>query len=356
MNKQAVIVVNPGSTTTKIAFYSTEGELFSENICHPQNELQQFERIADQLDYRLAQLHPIIDTFLENNELEIVGLVGRGGIVKPIDGGTYLINEEFLRDARSAEYGEHASNLGSLIVYELKGVFQLKECYTVDPVSTSRISDVARISGVPGIERDGRAHTLNIKMTARKIARKLDLPFNEATAVIAHLGGGISIGLVQGGSLVDVNDGLLGMGPFSPNRAGSLPIRGIMKMCYSMPEPKVRKLFSQDSGFKAYLGTEDLRDVLELVDNGDTKAKLIYDAFVYQVAKEIGACFAASKSMAKAIGITGGIAHSKRFVADLESYVGEMTNFFVFPGESEMEALAQGFFRVYNGEENALKY
>ncbi|PLX22395.1 MAG: butyrate kinase [Salinivirgaceae bacterium] len=356
MNNQAVIVINPGSTSTKLAFYNTEGELFSENIIHPQDELQEFERIADQLDYRLAQILPIIEPYLEKNNLQIIGAVGRGGIVKPVDGGTYRVNEDFLIDARSGEYGEHASNLGSLIVNELKEVFQLKECYTVDPVSTSRISEVAKISGVPGIERSGRAHPLNIKMTVRKIARKLELPFNEVTAVVAHLGGGISIGLVQGGALVDVNDALLGMGPFSPNRAGALPIRGIMKLCYSKPEAEVKKLFSQNSGLKAYLGTEDLRDVLKMVDDGNEKAKLIYEAFVYQVAKEIGAYFAASKSSAKAIGITGGIAYSERFVADLESYVGSLTKFFVFPGESEMEALAEGFYRVYNGEEEALEY
>jgi butyrate kinase len=138
MNKQAVIVINPGSTSTKIAFYSDADELFSENICHPQEELQQFERMADQLDYRLAQILPIVETFLEKNELQVIGLVGRGGIVKPINGGTYRINDDFLNDARSGEYGEHASNLGSLIVNELKDVFQLKECYTVDPVSTSQ--------------------------------------------------------------------------------------------------------------------------------------------------------------------------------------------------------------------------
>ncbi|ALO16501.1 putative butyrate kinase 2 [Salinivirga cyanobacteriivorans] len=356
MQNKVIIVINPGSTSTKIAFYNREGELSSSNISHPQSELQQFEKIADQLDYRYQKIKPYIDGYISDHTVEVIGLVGRGGIVKPINGGTYRVNAEFLQDARSGQYGEHASNLGSLLVHKLKGEFSLPECYTVDPVSTSRLSEVAKISGVPGIVRDGRAHTLNVKMTARKLSKMYKVPFAESDFVVAHLGGGISIGLVSGGRIVDVNDGLLGMGPFSPNRAGALPLRGVMKLCYSKPEAEVKKLFSQNSGLKAYLGTEDLREVLDMIDKGNTKAELIYNAFVYQVAKEIGACFAASKGRAHAIGITGGIAHSQRFTDDLKKYVGRLTDYHVLPGESEMEALAEGFYRVYDGEEKVLEY
>ncbi len=354
MENEALIIINPGSTSTKVGFYNREGELSSANIDHSQSELQQFERIADQLPYRYEK----IKSYIKENihDIKVIGLVGRGGIVKPVSGGTYRINEEFLKDARSAKYGEHASNLGSLLVDKLKDEFDLPECYTVDPVSTSRLSEVAKISGVPGIVRDGRAHTLNVKMTARKLAKMYKLPFADSDFVVAHLGGGISIALVSGGRIVDVNDGLLGMGPFSPNRAGALPLRGVMKLCYSHPEAEVKKLFSQNSGFKAYLGTTDVREVLKMVDNGDQKAELIYNAFVYQVAKEIGACIAASQGSAQAIGITGGIAHSKRFTDDLKTYVGNLADYHVFPGESEMEALAEGFYRIYDAEEEVLEY
>ena len=356
MNEEVVIVINTGSTSTKIAFYTRQGELISKSISHPQNELVKFERIADQLEYRCTHVMKFIREYLSKSKVNITGVVGRGGIVKPIKGGTYRINQEFLNDAKSGQYGEHASNLGSLLVNHIKEEFGLSDSYTVDPVSTSSISQVAEISGVPGILRDGRAHTLNIKITARKIASQQGISFEKSCSVIAHLGGGISIALVTGGKIIDVNDGLLGMGPFTPNRAGSLPLRGVMKLCYSKPEDEVIKLFSQNSGFKAYLGTEDVREVLKMVEEGDKKAELIYSAFVYQVAKEIGACYAASKSKAQAIVITGGIAYNKKFNDDLKEYVGALTEFYICPGENEMEALAEGIFRVLDNKEEALEY
>jgi len=356
MNNEAVIVINPGSTSTKIAFYNRSGELFSKSIEHSQDELLKFERISDQLQYRFDHIKLFFNDYLSNAKFNVVGIVSRGGIVKPIAGGTYRINQNFIDDARSGEYGEHASNLGCLLANRLKNEFDLRDCYTVDPVSTSNISEIAKISGVPSIVRNGRAHTLNIKMTARKIALKQEIPFDESCYIIAHLGGGISIALVTGGKIIDVNDGLLGMGPFTPNRSGALPLRGVMKLCYSKSEEEVKKLFSQNSGFKAYLGTEDVREVLKRIGKGDKKADLIYSAFVYQIAKEIGAYFAASKSNAKAIGITGGIAFSEKFISDLREYVGKLTEFFIYPGENEMEALAEGIFRVLNKEEQAKEY
>ena len=210
MNKEVVIVINPGSTSTKIAFYNRQGELISKSINHSQKELAKFERMADQLEYRYTTIKAFITKYLSESDLKVIGVVGRGGIVKPIKGGTYRINQEFLNDARSGHYGEHASNLGSLLANLLKDEFKLSDCYTVDPVSTSNISPIAEITGVPEFLRDGRAHTLNIKMTARKIALKKGIPFEDSCYVIAHLGGGISIALVKGGKIVDVNDGLLG--------------------------------------------------------------------------------------------------------------------------------------------------
>jgi len=195
-----------------------------------------------------------------------------------------------------------------------------------------------------------------MKMTARKIADKQGIAFEDSNYVIAHLGGGISISLVQAGKLVDINDALLGMGPFSPNRSGAIPLRGLMKLCYSKPEKEVAALLSKNSGLKAYLGTEDLRDVLKMIEEGDEKAQLIYDAFVYQIAKEIGAYFAASACEAQAIIITGGIAFSKQFTEDLQKYVGKLTELHVYPGENEMEALAEGAFRVIDAKEVAQEY
>jgi butyrate kinase len=356
MNQETVIVINPGSTSTKVALYDRNGEIHSQTVHHEQTKLDKFVRVSDQLEYRLALISQFLDAFLQKQQLKIVGVVGRGGIVKPLSGGTYRVNQAFLDDARSGNFGEHASNLGTLIANELKNRFALNECYTVDPVSAGNMWPIAEISGVPGIVRVGRGHPLNMKMTARKIAKIQQIPFQETNYVIAHLGGGISISLVQSGKLVDINDGLLGMGPFSPNRAGALPLRSVMKLCYEKPEHEVKRMLAKNSGFKAYLGTEDLRNVIQMIDAGDKQAKLIFDAFVYQVAKEIGAYFAASKGKAQAIIITGGIAYNSLFVEALKVYVGSLTEYHVYPGENEMQALAEGAFRVIDGEEFAQEY
>lgn len=356
MTNEVVIVINPGSTSTKLSIFARNGVLESGTIRHAQKDLDPFDRISDQLDYRLKLVEEQVDDFLIDKNYNVVGIVGRGGIVKQLTGGTYRINEAFLKDAFEGTYGDHASNLGSLISHKLKDKFDLKDCYTVDPVSCGNMWPHSEISGVPEIKRVGRGHPLNMKMTARKIAKMQNIPFEETKYVIAHLGGGISISLVIGGKLVDINDGLLGMGPFSPNRAGSLPIRGIMKICYSRSEKEAKALFSKNSGFKAYIGTEDVREVIQMIKNGDEKAKLIYDAFVHQVAKEIGAYYAASKCSANAIIITGGIAYNEKFTDDLREYVGGLTEYHVYPGENEMEALAEGIFRVIDGEEEAQEY
>ena len=356
MQKQVVIVINPGSTSTKIAIYNRNGEIKSQTICHQQSELDKFNHTTDQLDYRYMMINEWLNNFLNGKDFKVVGLVGRGGIVKQLKGGTYRISESFLKDAKECTYGEHASNLGGLLADRLKSEFGLKDSYTVDPVSCGNMLPKAEISGVPGIVRDGRAHILNIKMTARKIAKKQNIPFEKTNYVIAHLGGGISVSLVQAGRLVDVNDALLGMGPFTPNRAGSLPLRGVMKLCYNKSEKEVESLFTKKSGLKGYLGTEDVREVIKMVEAGNEYAMLIYEAFVYQIAKEIGAYYVASKCKAQAIIITGGIAYSEKFNSDLRDYVGSLTEFHVYPGENEMEALAEGAFRVIDGEENAQEY
>lgn len=356
MENQVVIVINPGSTSTKLSIFNRKGELKSQSIRHSQSELDKFNRITDQLEYRYTLIKEWLTCILKEHNFEVVGIAGRGGIVKPLEGGTYRLSEAFLFDAKECKYGEHASNLGGLLADRLKGEFGLKDSYTVDPSSCDNMWPKSKISGVPEIVRDGRGHPLNMKMTARKIAKKQNIPFEESCYVIAHLGGGISISLVVAGRLVDINDGLLGMGPFTPNRAGALPLRGVMKLCYSKTEKEVEAIFSKNSGFKAYLGTEDVGTVIKMVNEGNEYAKLIYEAFVYQVAKEIGACYVASRCKAQAIIVTGGIAYNEKFNVDLQEYVGCLTEFYVYPGENEMEALAEGVFRVIDGEEDAQEY
>lgn len=355
-HKEIVIVINPGSTSTKVALYN-RSELISEHIVrHSQDDLDQFQKVTDQFDYRYKMVEAGLDEMLSKTEMDVVGVVGRGGIVKPLLGGTYRVSDNFLSDAKNGTYGDHASNLGSMLANKLAKHYDLRESYTVDPVSAGNIWDKAVISGVPSIKRNRRGHPLNMKMTARKIANQQNIKFEEAKYVIAHLGGGISIAAVDGGKIVDVNDALMGMGPFSPNRAGALPSRGIMDLCYSKPRKEVEVLLSKNSGLKAYLGVDDLRDVFKLIDAGNDKAQLIYDAFVYQIAKEIGAYHVALKCKANGVIITGGIAYSDRFISDLKEYVGCLTDYFIYPGENEMEALAEGAFRVIDGKEVALEY
>ncbi len=356
MKKEIVIVINPGSTSTKVALYDHDGQITLESIVHSQIELGKFARISQQLPFRIKAIESFLSKAINFETMNVVGIVGRGGIVKPLSGGTYQINKAFLQDASNGTYGEHASNLGCLIANKLKIKYDLTKVYTVDPVSSGNITEVAQISGVPEIKRVGRGHPLNMKMTARKIATKLDLPYDESDFIIAHLGGGISIAHVKAGQILDVNDALLGMGPFSPNRAGALPLRGLLELSKQLTEKELNNKLSKESGLKGYLGTGDLPEVMGMIDNGDEKAKLIYDAFVYQTAKEIGSYFAASKAKAQAIIITGGIANNQRFTEDLKSYVGNLTEYIVYPGENEMEALAEGIFRVIDQKEVAQEY
>ncbi len=354
--REVVIVVNPGSTSTKVALYSRRGVVWEQVLRHDPAGLSSFERVADQLDFRYGLIRPLLWEEISRRGLTVAGVVGRGGIVRPVEGGTYRVNEAFLEDARSGRYGDHASNLGTLLADRLRRELGLAECYTVDPVSVDNMWDKARISGHPDIERVCRGHPLNVKRTARRIAEQLGKPFEETRFVVAHLGGGISITVVEGGKIRDVNDALLGMGPFSPNRAGALPLRGVMRLCYTLPQEEVTRIFSSRSGLMAYLGTADLREVLHRVDEGDEKAALVYEAFVYQIAKEIGACHAALRADVDGIIVTGGIALSERFIGDLKDYVERLAPFFVVAGENEMEALAEGAFRVIDGLEVPREY
>ncbi len=226
------------------------------------------------MEYRFKTIHNKIIAVCNEKDLTIKGIAGRGGIVRPLEGGIYRINERFINDARSGKYGKHASNLGSLLADRFRRELNLEDCYTVDPVSSTRMYPKAQISGVPGIKRVGRGHPLNMRMTARKIAEKQGIRFQDSHYVIAHLVGGISVGLVEGGYITDINDALLGMGPFSPNRAGALPIRGVIKLCQKMSEEEVYEFLSKNSGLKAYLGTEDVREVLKMKKDGNRKAKL----------------------------------------------------------------------------------
>ncbi|MBU1882172.1 butyrate kinase, partial [bacterium] len=288
---------------------------------------------------------------------KLAAVVGRGGPLRPLQGGTYSINENMLADLTSAKYSNHASNLGAIIAHHISRMLHIPS-YIVDPVTVDEFSDYARISGVPEIQRKCRSHALNIKATAREAAAMIDKEVSETNFVVVHMGGGLSICALRGGFIIDVNDGLLGMGPFSPERAGALPIGALVKLCFSgefTEEELIRKL-STGSGLKGYLGTPDCVEIEKQIEAGDDQARLYYQAMLYQIAKEIGAMAVVLKGNLDGILLTGGMANSVYLTNTLKEYISFLGEVIVIAGEREMEALASGAFRVLKGQEEARTY
>ena len=351
-----VFVINPGSTSTKAAIFSKKGVIKEANIQHDVEELKKFDLVSEQFDLRFKAVEDFFKKNDDTNTMTLVAVMGRGCPLKPLEGGVYAINDKLLEDASSCKYSNHASNLGSMIAHKLGEIYNVPS-FIADPVTVDNFWDVSRISGYPTIVRKCRSHALNIKATARRDAESRGKKLEEVNYVVAHIGGGISICSLEKGNIRDVNDGLLGEGPFSPIRAGTLPINGVMDLCYSGKSRKeVEYEFSANSGFQGYLGTADFREVLKMVDEGDEKADLIYRTFVYQIAKEIGRYAAALKGNYDAILITGGIAHSERFTNDLKEYVSFLGEIRVYPGEGEMQALAESAFLAVEGKVEIKEY
>lgn len=356
MEKLRVLAINPGSTSTKIAVFDNEEQIFEKTLRHSTDEICKYEKIADQFEFRKA----VIEEALAEGGIEIKSLsavVGRGGLLKPIAGGTYKVSPEMMEDLRVGVLGEHASNLGGLIANEI-AVAAGVEAFIVDPVVVDEMNDVARISGMPEIDRKSIFHALNQKAVARRAAAEMGKRYDDVNVVVAHLGGGVSVGAHEKGRVIDVNNALDGEGPFSPERAGGLPVGDVVKLCFSgkVTLDEMKKKIKGNGGLVAYLGTNDARDVEKMIEEGNEKAKVIYEAMAYQTAKEIGACAAVLKGDVDAVVLTGGIAYSK-FIT---SYISERVSFIapvkVYPGEDEMIALAEGGLRVLRGEEAAKTY
>ncbi len=351
-----ILVINPGSTSTKIALYKNEKELFSTSIFHSTDELNQFKRISDQKEFRLQ----LVEKTLEENNISlntIDGVVGRGGLVRPIPGGTYLVNEKMIKDLQKAEWGEHASNLGGIIAFGLGKQIGVP-AYIVDPVVVDEMEPVARISGLPELERRSIFHALNQKSVARRAAHEMGKEYNEINLIVAHLGGGISVGCHRKGKVIDVNNALNGDGPFSPERAGGVPAGQLIELCFSgkYTLQELKKRLVGQGGMVAYLGTNEMPKVKERIEKGDDKAALIYEAMVYQVAKEIGSCAAVLKGKVDGIVLSGGLVYDEKFVEMIRDRVDWIAEIFVFPGEKEMEALALGCLHVLEGKEKAKIY
>lgn len=351
-----ILVINPGSTSTKVAVFRGGDEIHRQTIQHPAGELAGFTRVADQFDLRLNGITAWLDA-LPAADRAFDAIAGRGAPLKPLEGGTYLINETMLDDVRTARYSNHASNLGAMLADHFARVHDIP-AYVTDPITVDNFPEIARISGVPGIVRKCRAHVLNIKAVGWAEAAKLGRKLTEVNFVVAHMGGGISVAALAGGLIVEVNDALLGMGPFSPERAGALPVGGLVDLCYSgkYNRDEMLAVLSSKSGLAGYLGETDLRKVEERIDKGDAPAALVYDAMCYQIAKEIGAAATALKGRIEGIILTGGMANSKRLTDALTGYVRFLAPVALVPGEHEMKALAEGAIRVLTGVETVKVY
>jgi len=345
-----IIAINPGSTSTRMALFRGSEEIAEETVGHSRDELAPFDNVADQFELRMTQ----IDRWLEEVEIDkqnVIAIAGRGAPLCPLEEGVYSINDKLIDDLRTAHYSNHASNLGGLIADHLGKRYNVP-AFIVEPVTIDNFTDFARVSGLPEIKRRSRAHALNIKEVCRREAEKMGKNSDQINFVAAHMGGGISVAAVEKGLIIDVNDGLLGMGPFSPERAGALPIGALIDLCYSgkYTEAELVRRLSVESGLKGYLGVADLREVEKMIDNGDEKAELYYGAMIYQIAKEIGMCAAVLKGDFESIIFTGGMANSKRLVRMLTDYVSYLGNVTVVAGEFEMEALNAGVLRVMDGK------
>ncbi len=355
MNR-TVLVINPGSTSTKIAVYGENGELLSRTIRHSHEELAKYASIPDQYEFRTE----IIKKHLKENGIgfsELSAVIGRGGLLKPIPGGIWKVNSRMVEDLRKGIMGEHASNLGGIIAYSIAEKENIPG-FIADPVVVDEMQDEARIAGHPDFIRLSIFHALNQKACARKAAAEKGKRYDECNFIVSHMGGGISVGAHRKGKVIDVNNALNGEGPFSPERSGTLPAGQLVEMCFSGTATKkeMMKKLKGNGGLLAYLGTSDGNEAEEMARRNEKNAALIYRAMGYQVAKEIGAMAAVLKGEIDGIILTGGLAYSDMLVSYIRDHVSFLGEIFVFPGENEMEALRDAAFRVLNGEEEAKEY
>lgn len=347
-----ILVINPGSTSTKLATYHDLRMSKAQTIIHPSDILMQYKHLWDQFDFRLETIRD----WVRGHSVKPDAIAAMGGLFKPVTGGTYKVNETMLHDARSNYQGEHPSNLGCALAHELAKEFEC-DAYIVDPVSVDEFEPLARYSGHPLIERRSLSHALNIHATVRKAAGEMKIDLRKSSFVVAHLGGGISIAPVRNGKIIDVNDASSD-GPFSPNRTGGLPLQQFISLCFSgkYTEHEIRVKVMGKGGLFAYLDTASAEEIEERIERGNVQAKTVYEAMAYQIAKEIGAMATVLNGTVDGIILTGGLAASGLLTGLITQRISFITKIKIYPGENEMEALASAVLRLLNGTETALEY
>lgn len=357
MQDVQIIAINPGSTSTKLGVFQNENPIFLKTINHAIEELEKFERITDQFQYRKDLILHQLESAEISKEL-VRAVVGRGGLLKPIESGVYIVNEKMKEDLRNNSRGEHASNLGALIADDLARSLPHAKAYIANPIVVDEMDDIARISGHPLFQRVSIFHALNQKAVARKHAGTVRKKYEEMNLIVVHMGGGITVGAHKHGRVIDVNQGLDGEGPFSPERSGTLPSGDLVRISFSgkYTEKELHKMIQGEGGMVAYLGTNNAHDIEERAHAGDNKAKMIMEAMAYQVAKYIGEMYTVLRCDVDAVLITGGLAHGKWFVNMIIERIFKIAPIHIYPGEDEMKALAFNGLRVVKGETEAKEY
>lgn len=351
-----LLIINPGSTSTKIGVYSDEKEVLVETLRHSSEEIAKYDNIFEQKNFR----KDVIMNILKKNNIDVSSLdaiVGRGGMLRPIPGGTYEVTDKLLEDLKVGVSGQHASNLGGILANEIAKEVGIRS-FIVDPVVVDELQDVARISGMPELPRRSIFHALNQKAVAKRYAKECGKRYEDLNLVVVHMGGGVSVAAHRDGLVIDVNNTLDGDGPFSPERSGSVPVGDLVKLCFSgkYTESEIYSKIVGKGGYVAYLNTNDARDVLKAKEEGDEYASLIFEAFIYQICKAIGEMSTVLNGKVNQIILTGGIAYSPVVVNAIKERVQWISDITVYPGEDELLALAQGALRVLNGEEEGKVY
>ncbi len=339
--KRLLLVINPGSTSTKFAVFEEDKSLFELTLAHSAEELAAFEKITDQFHFRRELI--MSELSARKTDLQrISAVIGRGGLIKPIESGIYLVNDRMIDDLRKGLLGQHASNLGGLIASDIALSLPKAKAYIVDPVVVDELAPVARLSGHPEIERISIFHALNQKAVGRMHAGLTGKLYEDLNLIIAHLGGGISIGAHRKGKVIDVNNALNGDGPFSPERSGGLPAGQLVDLCFSgkFSHSEIKSMITGKGGMVAYLGTNDFKKVNSMAERGDPKAALIVEGAIYQITKEIGAMAAVLKGEVDGIILTGGMAWQRSFTDRLRSIISFIAQVYVYPGEDEIKSLA----------------
>ncbi len=350
-----LLVINPGSTSTKIAWYSDLEEKWTDVVSHDPATIASFHGVAAQYEFRMETIEKAMEAKGYSLD-DLDGVVGRGGIIDPIPGGTYGVDDVLLERLKSGKPWDHASNLGGILARAIASVRGIP-AMIVDPVSVDELSDVARLTGLPELPKVSLNHALNVKATVRRASRELGLDWTKENYVVVHIGGGMTICAHSQGRLVDFDSGNE-YGPFSPERAGGLPAGDLVSLCFqgTMTLPELKKKLAGKGGVMAYLGTSDMREVARMAAEGDEKARLVRNAMSYGIGCSIGAMAAAMSGRVRAVIFTGGVSHDSQFVSSIQRKIQWVAPSLIYPGEGEMRALAEGALRVLTGEEKAKSY